>query len=486
MKEVYIISDLHLGGEPAKPTELRGFQLNTHGRHLAAFITQLAEQEDRQIELIINGDLVDFLAEAPWAAFEYNTAQAIQKLKRIMRREAPVFTALQQFLCSSNHSLVLLPGNHDLELCLPALRRVFEEAIGATGANFRFLYDGEAYIIGTEVLVEHGNRYDAWNSADDNNLRLLREKMSRAEKTGPDTFRAPKGSALVEQIMNPMKEKYRFIDLLKPETGAVIPILLALEPNLRTKIDDLLRIYLSDTALGGITGRNLPSDGTEKSGTTLAPEEDLVNRELQQLMNDEDLQEFLSATDAATTPEINTGNEDSTREPVTERKFDFGFVTGVLQLLLFNHRNTLTQRLPALLRALQALQNDKTFDIATETFTEYLTAAKKLAANGYRYIVFGHTHLAKKIHMGNDAWYFNSGTWADLMAFPTHIVAAGNKQTALAHLEQFVEEITLTNLAEHIRFNPTCVYIRLDAYEKVQQIDLLSYQWQTKTLEPLN
>ncbi|OWY18959.1 hypothetical protein C7N43_25790 [Sphingobacteriales bacterium UPWRP_1] len=483
MREIYIISDLHLGGEPAKPNELRGFQLNTHGRHLADFINLLAQQENKQIELVINGDLVDFLAELPWADFEYNTALAVQKLKRIMRREEPVFTALQQFLCSSNHSLVLLMGNHDLELCLPALRRVLEEKIGATGANFRFIYDGEAYTIGTEVLIEHGNRYDAWNSADDNNLRLLREKMSRAESAGDSIFKAPKGSALVAQIMNPMKEKYRFVDMLKPETGAVIPILLALEPTLRSKIDDLLRIYLSDTVLGAVTGRDIPATSTEKTGAT---GEDLVNRELLQLMGDEELQEFLYATDEINTQEETSGKETSTRELTNERGFNFGFISGMLQLLLFNSRDTLAKRLPALLKALQTLQNDKTFDTATETFTEYLIAARRLVANGFRYIIFGHTHLGKKVHLGNDAWYFNSGTWADLMAFPPQIIAAANKETALAQLEQFIEEITLTNLAEHIRFNPTCVYIRLDAYEKVQQIELLAYQWQTNTLEPIN
>ena len=52
-----------------------------------------------------------------------------------------------------------------------------------------------------------------------------------------------KGSRMVEEVINQIKEKYRFIDLLKPETGAVMPILLALEPSYRKNISKILSIY---------------------------------------------------------------------------------------------------------------------------------------------------------------------------------------------------------------------------------------------------
>ena len=67
----YVISDLHLGGAPPASPGERGFQLCTQVDALAAFIDQLAGQAadpDNRLELVINGDFVDFLAEEGPAA----------------------------------------------------------------------------------------------------------------------------------------------------------------------------------------------------------------------------------------------------------------------------------------------------------------------------------------------------------------------------------------------------------------------------------
>ena len=59
VRRVFVISDLHLGGQP--PT-----MMSTPDR-LAAFIESLPSrlQSDEQLELVINGDFVDFLAIEP-------------------------------------------------------------------------------------------------------------------------------------------------------------------------------------------------------------------------------------------------------------------------------------------------------------------------------------------------------------------------------------------------------------------------------------
>ncbi len=475
MREVYVISDLHIGGEPAKLNEERGFQINTHTQYLADFIELLAVQTGKPIELVINGDLVDFLAETPWAAFEHQIPNVITKLNNIIKREAHVFQALTKFLQSPKHRLVLLLGNHDIELSLPPIRTVLEKAIGATPANFRFIFDGEAYTIGKEVLIEHGNRYDSWNSVDDNRLRVLREKLSRNEI--PDSFYPPKGSVLVEKIMNPMKEKYRFVDMLKPETGAAIPILLALEPQIRSKIDNLLRIYVSDMIPDGLGLRTFPV--STKSGTLV--EEDLVNKEMEKYFSPDELQEFLAATDALPSDVVDKVNADGT----VEKNRSFQLIRSLWQLLTAGSRSALQKRLPALLNALKSLQSPQTFDLTTETFPEYLQAATRLSNNGFKYILFGHTHLARRIALPNGGTYFNSGTWADLMTFPQSILDNPNKQHALDQLETFIGEITGSGLKKHIVFKPTCVYIALNEQEQVTKIQLQTYNYQNKQLTVL-
>jgi hypothetical protein len=110
MREVYVISDLHIGGEPAKLNEERGFQINTHTQYLADFIELLAVQTGKPIELVINGDLVDFLAETPWAAFEYQIPNVISKLNNIIKREAHVFLRTQKFPAKPETSLGIAIG----------------------------------------------------------------------------------------------------------------------------------------------------------------------------------------------------------------------------------------------------------------------------------------------------------------------------------------------------------------------------------------
>ena len=142
---IYVISDLHLGGaaDPGK----RGFRICTHEVELAAFVHSLTllNNNSPRIELVINGDMVDFLAErtteinSKWSAFHYPENNAIQILDRIVQRSALVFEALQRFL-ARGHRLVILPGNHDIELNLPAVRNRLREHVGAKyGGDYEFI-----------------------------------------------------------------------------------------------------------------------------------------------------------------------------------------------------------------------------------------------------------------------------------------------------------------------------------------------------------
>jgi hypothetical protein len=109
---------------------------------------------------------------------------------------------------------------------------MFRKVLGVkSGHAFDFLYDGEAYIVG-DALIEHGNRSVAWNQIDYDALRRIRSFQSRRQQV-PDKyiFAPPAGSGMVASIINPIKRDYSFVDLLKPEEAAVVPMLLALEPG---------------------------------------------------------------------------------------------------------------------------------------------------------------------------------------------------------------------------------------------------------------
>ncbi|HKW02136.1 MAG TPA: hypothetical protein VJN96_20105, partial [Vicinamibacterales bacterium] len=241
-RRVYVISDLHIGGAYPVPGsgDTRGFRLNTHVDVATAFVTRLTATAAAgvSLELVINGDIVDFLAErsssgAVWVPFTPDPDDACQKLETIVTRDQPFFDALARFL-GAGHRLTLLLGNHDIELGLPPVREKFASLLGIGGhTDYEFIANDEAYVVGG-ALIEHGNRYDGFNMVDYDSLRRVSALMSRRQEPNNQyTFDAPPGSKMVSWVINPIKEQYRFIDLLKPENGAVVPLLLALEPGAR-------------------------------------------------------------------------------------------------------------------------------------------------------------------------------------------------------------------------------------------------------------
>lgn len=476
MKEVFVISDLHVGGAAPTDNETRGFQICTQTAILADFIYRLADRKDADIELVINGDTVDFLAERSFAAFTPNPVKAVAKLRQIVEREYQFFDSLKALL-EAGHRLTILLGNHDIELALPDVRASFEQTIGAAGRNYRFIGNGEAYTIGTEVLIEHGNRYDEWNAVDYAALQELAINQTRREKN--NDFQPPKGSRMVEEVINPIKEKYRFIDLLKPETGAVMPILLALEPNYRNNIGKILSIYYklntkqysdSQQILVATRSLGLPED---RAVTEQELGDKLIEQELNKMLK-EDAEVAAFKESAGIDKQMATTEKGNL--PAGERGF-ISTVVGFVDLLFRKNKSDIDKRLPALYQALSALQTDHSFDPSRENLKEYLNAAQILANNGFKYILFGHTHFARKVALKKaGTYYFNSGTWADLMQIPADLLTADTEAVAFKLLLSFMSDIMGNKINQHVVFKPNYIHIKLNEEGHVSSIDLKQYE----------
>lgn len=120
--ELYVVSDLHMGG--TKNAD-RDFQIFNRGTRLGELITHLAEQRPNEnICLALNGDIIDSLAEDQirgYVALDYELAQNI--LERIYQDPsfAPVWNALERFIKKPRRHLIFIVGNHDIELSLPGV-----------------------------------------------------------------------------------------------------------------------------------------------------------------------------------------------------------------------------------------------------------------------------------------------------------------------------------------------------------------------------
>ena len=487
-RRVYVISDMHLGGAYGTRPGDRGFRLNTHVSELATFVEAVTKRaaNGEPVELLINGDMVDFLAEhtpgmTTWLPFASNPGQAADKFDALADRDPEFFEALADLLAHEGR-LVILLGNHDVELALPSVRRRLDARLKLSGPHrYILVTNGEAYPVG-DALIEHGNEYDAFNLVNADSLRRVCAFESRSARLPDrDAFDVPAGSLMVSSVINPIKEEYRFIDLLKPENAAVVPVLLALEPGFRTRLARVAELSLRATRDElrnpdgpGVTGEvegaamGLVQD-VERSGAAI--ERGAVSAASGLLHVIARALGESAGTFHASVPPVPPPVAAAPHESAALEDIDRSL--GLIRLLTANDRGQIVQRMPALLTALRAYQSDASFNRGIETDAAFVRAATASIQNGFRYVLYGHTHAAKQVSIA-DGTYFNSGAWVDSMRVPADILT-GSTDTALAALEGFIAKVHAGDLSQWIEYEPT--FVRLDVGEsgKVDRAELVDY-----------
>jgi UDP-2,3-diacylglucosamine pyrophosphatase LpxH len=421
---VYVVSDLHLGGGS-------GFRMcSDQGvARLAALFEHIAAQvkADQRSELVIAGDIVDFLAVedaagGTWSAFTKDEDEALGKLDEILETTKPVWDALAR-LVRSGCFVTLMLGNHDIELSFPKLRRRLLQRLG--GGPVEFLYDNQAYANG-KLLIEHGNRYDNWNVVDHDALRRVRSLTSRGQK--PGTFAPQPGSELVVKVMNKIKRDFSWIDLMKPETSAVVPLLAVLATGLWRNAGPAIvnaakatwreRAFRSDRMPDADNG----FVGAAQPGAPIEPPP----------FPDDDILQWVEAH----VPQDDDGN--------------VAAFAALQEDLLFEAMRKWAEK------------DGHTFAIEQE-HERYLEAAATLARSGFEVVIFGHTHHAKRIKLADPAWatYLNTGTWADLIRVP-EATLTGDETNARAEFGLFVDDLAHNRVERLRKLIATFACVELD------------------------
>lgn len=471
--ELFVISDLHIGGKHSSEPTDRGFRINTHVDMLARFIDEIgarARITRCRTELVINGDFIDFLAEevptdARRRSFIGNQAEAVATFDVIAARDQLLFDALRALL-ADGVALTVVLGNHDIELSLPAVRARLAALLGAERRpGYRFVYDGEAYVVG-DVLIEHGNRYDGWNVVDFDRLRRFRSECSRRLEISPDArFFPPAGSELVERVMNPIKQDYPFIDLLKPETDAAIPLLLTLEPDFANIANgiEMMRLHREAERHGLAAPARPELAGNIAGGALTESVPGSLRTVLERRLSGDVQTELIKLIDEA---------QRQTHADSTE--IAGGFASRTYSFVRLKTTSSYEDRLKILLGALRALQDDASFDRSVEAGKDYREATAALADKGFATIVFGHTHLPKDAIVGG-ARYLNTGTWADVMRVPPEVVH-GAPVVALKELGVFSQAVREKRLDKYLIFQPTFAHICLDAHDRTVEASVHNYE----------
>ncbi len=224
----FVLSDLHLGAGYEESNYLEDFTVDTR---LAGFLQAMAEEsvrDQREVELIINGDFLEFL-EVP-AVDTYQSGQlypdeayldasepaSIKRLNLIIEGHPLVFDALSDFIHveAPQRRITLIKGNHDVNLYWPGVKARLREILGATGTRSSLLLFAEEFISREKIYVEHGHqRAEAINRYQD----FLDPRVPG----NPAQLHYPVGSRLVIDFFNNLGREYWFVDNIKPLTTLI-------------------------------------------------------------------------------------------------------------------------------------------------------------------------------------------------------------------------------------------------------------------------
>ncbi|MGE0707708.1 MAG: metallophosphoesterase [Planctomycetota bacterium] len=208
-----VVSDFHLGAG-RRTGELNPWENFFYDEEFADLLLFYSsdEYEERDVELIINGDFFDLLQVRYDGGFPVHITEsiAVAKLAAALDGHPVVLNAMRRFVERPRKRITVLPGNHDFELVFPACHRLFRERVCGAEEDPRMHFVLERpYYEFDGVQVHHGMQFEAMNRYrwDD---KFIREGVPQP------VLRQPFGSYFVLEVLNAMKEKRPYVDRVQP------------------------------------------------------------------------------------------------------------------------------------------------------------------------------------------------------------------------------------------------------------------------------
>ena len=203
-----IVSDMHLGkGKILEDGSVNKLEEFFFGEKFAEFLDYYTsgQYRDYSVELIINGDFLNFLQVDYRGHFltVFTEQVSLDIMKDIIDGQPAAITALREFAAKTGNNVTYVVGNHDQAMLWPKLRSHFNEVVG-TPVRFKsivYYFDG--------VHVEHGHMYEAAN-------RLNPKKFFLKKDLPVPILNLPFGSHFFVDFVMKIKEKHPHIDKIRP------------------------------------------------------------------------------------------------------------------------------------------------------------------------------------------------------------------------------------------------------------------------------
>lgn len=207
-----IVSDFHMGSGH-RDGELNPWESFVYDDRFAEFLHHHSSgpYRDTDVELILNGDIFDFLQVPVDGRFPLRITEAIavRKLKSCMDGHPEVIGALATFLTMRGKTMTILPGNHDFEWVFPKVQEAF--CLRLTGATsnprIRVITDRPTYEF-DGIQVQHGQQLDMPHFHNFKEKFLIRR--------GQAVLNLPWGSQYLLSVMTKLKEQRPYLDRVRP------------------------------------------------------------------------------------------------------------------------------------------------------------------------------------------------------------------------------------------------------------------------------
>lgn len=415
VKELFVLSDLHLTTE-------RNYGLFQADRELADCLGWILKETEDSV-IVLAGDSFDFLVPYTGNGDCSEKLNFECRTKQIIEQHAEVFQALTDLVQSGRHRLVIMGGDHDVELVFPGVQEAVERRLGVDFANpvIRWMVQGEGFNlrVGNAVtLIEHGNALSPWNRV---NYASLQSAFSLASRNLLQLagYERSLGGRLAMEVMSPLLDKHRWIDWLKPATDTTLPLLWHFGSiSERDKISQLgdayssMREFAINRKLSNARTAELLYQGEREAETTLKDEifEDWVRRAFRYVRL---VQE-------------NDNKADNIRED------------------------------PKLIEELPRISaRDDFFD--TDKPDELINSLEPIFKSGTDLVIHGHTHSAKACLLKfaqNNGLYLNTGTWGQLLQLPKSNQSEYDWRAFLDRLEKNVVSSRCRPTLARIKHSP--------------------------------
>lgn len=215
-RSILVISDIHLGAGAFVGGVRNYLEDFHHDTELVDFLEYYSSGDfaAREVELIINGDLFDFLA-VPFVPFFddefWSEDAAVAKFEMILAAHGEVVDALKGFVSAKRKKLVYIIGNHDAEMIFPKVKEMFFALFDEDVRDRVELVANKAgeYSPHPGVVIQHGHDYEIAHqfSPEDSLVKSASGKLY---------FIPPWGSYYVTRVINKFKEQRPHINAVRP------------------------------------------------------------------------------------------------------------------------------------------------------------------------------------------------------------------------------------------------------------------------------